>query len=49
MEEKEMELFKRAWLFLARETAAARGFQVERAVVSEVHKKEQSEKQRELA
>lgn len=35
MEEKELELFKRAWLFLSRETAARWGLQLRDAVIRE--------------
>lgn len=49
MEEKELELFGKAWQFLVRETAAARGFQVKSAVISEVHKRKESDEQREPA
>ncbi len=36
MEERERELFKKAWLFLASETAAGRGVQIRGAVVREL-------------
>lgn len=49
MEEKEQELFKEAWRFLVKETAARRGFEAKNIVIGEVPGREQHPKKQETA
>ena len=49
MEEKERELFKRAWCFLVKETAARRGFEARNIVIGEAPDRERSKEKKETA
>lgn len=49
MEEKERDLFKKAWCFLVKETAAGHGFEARNIVIGEVPGRERSKEKQETA
>lgn len=49
MEEKEREIFKKAWCFLVRETAASRGFKARNIVIGETRDPERPKGKQETA